>query len=144
MFASITDFLFSQWIWNITWGVYYLPVNIFVFFVLLKIVGKFSVLNSAVYSFFSNVVSFLLYSLFVVGVLVFLMGYEYIPQDPYTQQVLDATKPTVSLGIIYTILQSALLIFKFRNNVAGLVRLLALIIASNIISVLIICKITVM
>jgi len=98
---STADFLLSQWLWNVTWGWYHIPVTMFIMMFLLKFFGRVRIMPSVLISVFSQVFSFALFSLFVVAVPVYLLGLKFVPYDCYTQEIMHPAIICLSLGVIY-------------------------------------------
>jgi hypothetical protein len=103
---TVIDFFISTWLWAITWGIYHVPVNIFVMFFLLKFVGKFKIVPSVLLAFFSKIFAVTSYSL-IVFLIVKIFGLKFIPEiNVDNAQAINILLACISVGIIYSILQS--------------------------------------
>lgn len=98
--------LLSQWLWNVTWGAYHLPLNIFFMYVLLSITQDMSKWRIFSLTLAANVFSAIVYSAFVVGVLIFACGLEYLPNQCPVMSVFSRLQASLSMGVIYAFIQS--------------------------------------
>lgn len=98
---SGANFLLSEWLWNVTWGWYHIPVNIFVMLFLLKFFGRMRIMPAVLFAFFAQVFSFLLFSVIVVVGPIYLFGLEYTPVDCYTCTEIHPLLISLFLGAIY-------------------------------------------
>ncbi len=106
MLARVIAFLIDQWLWSVTWGIYHVPIAA----VLMAFCGRFFLRLNTIAAVFisvgSMVVSFLLYSVFVAGFLVCLLGYGYQEQLQGQGLVSDPLYACLYSGLIYTFLQT--------------------------------------
>ena len=75
---AAADFFLSEWLWSITWGLYHVPINIFVMLFIFKRYTKANVVRAMVAAFCANIFSLSVFTAFVVGVLVKFVGIEYV------------------------------------------------------------------
>lgn len=102
----ISTCFISSWLWADTWGIYHISLNIIFMLILLKFVGKFKIVPSVLLAFFSEVFAILLYTL-TVFVLVFTFDLKYTPESNADNvQVINILLACISVGIIYSFLQS--------------------------------------
>lgn len=95
------DFLLSEWLWNITWGWYHIPVNVFMMLFLLKFFGRMRIMPAVLCSVFSQVFSFVGFSALVLAGPIYLLGLEFVPYDCYTHELMHPLLICLSLGAIY-------------------------------------------
>jgi len=101
----LSQLLISEWIWGLTWGFYHNFINILFMLFLFKLFLGIRIVPAVLLSFCSQLMAFLLFNLFVGGILVFCFGIEYdtlkgwlyIPNQFYA---------SFFLGLIYAFLQS--------------------------------------
>jgi hypothetical protein len=109
MMRTLADFLLSEWLWSVTLGIHQVPIAIFVYIILLYCFMRVGFLRAVVASLVFNLFSWLTYSLFVVGILMYVFNYEYtlaeLEQHPHQ---LSFFVPLALAGI-YILLQIALL-----------------------------------
>ena len=118
VFVSLGEFFLFSWLWGITWGIYHIPINIFVMFLLLKRYAKIAFARATLASFFANLFSQVVYTCFVIGVLIYLVGMQYTPKEGLS--VIYPAWASFSLGFIYAGLQALFfwfLSFHFKLNV---------------------------
>ena len=105
MYAGIiAQILISEWIWGLTWVLYYNLINILFMILLLKFFLGIRIVPAVLISCSAQLAAFLFFNLFVIGILVFgfgieydvSKGWDYIPSPFYASFI---------LGIIYATLQ---------------------------------------
>jgi hypothetical protein len=107
--AKAIDFFISTWLWADTWGIYHLSLNIIFMLILLKFVGKFKIVPAVLLAFFSEVFAILVYTITVFAI-IFVFEKIYIPADNADNvQVINVLFACISVGIIYSCLQSLFL-----------------------------------
>lgn len=134
------NFLLSEWLWNVTWGWYHIPVNIFMMLFLLKFFGRMRIMPAVLMSVFSQLFSFFMLSAVVFVVPVYLLGIQFVSYDCYAQQPMHPLAICLSLGAIYFVLHA--LFFVLINLFYSLnLRLLILIaLVSNGLSALLVYR----
>lgn len=140
MLAKAIDFFISTWLWADTWGIYHLSLNIIFMLILLKFVGKFKIVPSVLLSFFSEIFAILVYTIMVFTI-VFAFGQKYLPADNADSvQVINILFACISVGIIYSFLQS--LFFFIVNKFYSINLRIAILLSfvSNIIAALFIYR----
>ncbi|GEM_PF-1204449 len=139
-FMTLADFLLSEWLWNVTWGWYHVPINIFVMLFLLKVFGRLKIMPAVLFSVFSQIFSFALFSLIVIFGSIYGFGLKFVPYDCYVTQTMHPLLICFSLGLIYFVLQSFSFVLTnvFYKINLRLVILIALV--SNMISALLVYR----
>lgn len=140
MLSSISYFLLSQWLWNITWGIYHIPLNIFFMYVLLCITHHAPRLHLFLLTFSANIFSFIVYSAFVVGVLIFGCGIQYFPHQCPVMSSITRLQASLFMGVIYSIIQSGFFLFVPRKYSIYWVHALGFAILSNLLAGMMVYK----
>ena len=102
--TSVADFLLSEWLWNMTWGWYHVPVNLFMMLFLLKFFGGMRIMPAVLMSVFSQLFSFVLLSVLVIIGPIYMFDLCFVPYDCYTQSMMHPLSICLSLGGIYFVL----------------------------------------
>lgn len=129
---AIAQFLLSEWIWSVTFALGMVPIAIVLMFILFWAVERYSMLKAFMLSLVAQVFALSIFSSIVIGLLVKLLGVEMLAD----QAVLGPLAASLSLALIYTILEGcffwivstyssvymarALLIAAFSNVMAAL------------------------
>lgn len=105
--ASFADFLLAKWLWSMTFDWYHLLINLFLMTFLFRNVRQATLPRAILFSFTLQVVAFGLFTLIVVGLMFYGLGWEYVqpdlPQLPLPNYVMRAC---LWLGIIYSVAQT--------------------------------------
>ncbi|MFC1845568.1 hypothetical protein ACFLX2_00395 [Candidatus Dependentiae bacterium] len=138
--TSAADFILSEWLWNVTWGWYHIPVNIFVLLFLLKFFGGVRIVPAVLISVFSQIFSFFFFSAIVVVGPMYAFGLKFVPYDCYAHTPTHPLVICFSLGGIYFILHLAF--FAIVNTFYAInLKLMTLIaIVANILSALLVYR----
>lgn len=138
--TTAANFLLSEWLWNVTWGWYHIPVNIFMMLFLLKFFGRMRIMPAVLMAVFSQLFSFLVLSAVVVVVPVYLLSLQFIPYDCYVQQPMHTLAICLSLGALYFVLHTLffILVNLFYSLNLRLLTLIALV--SNGLSALLVYR----
>ena len=99
--TSAADFLLSEWLWNVTWGWYHVPVNLFMMLFLLKFFGRLRIMPAVLLSVFSQIFSFLMFSASVIIWPMYILGIKFVPYDCYAHEAAHPLLICLSLGAIY-------------------------------------------
>jgi len=134
MFAGIGCFFLDQWLWNVTWGWYYLPINMILFIFLLNFSAGMSLLRAVITSIFINVSSFTLFTSAVVGILIYAVGMEYITSMDDVFPPFVIWRPVLFLCLLYIVLQSCFLYLTRTWYKPSIKRLIFLLVISNLLS----------
>ena len=95
------DFLLAEWLWNVTWGWYHIPVNVFIMLFFLKFFGRMRIMPAVLFSVFSQIFSFLLFSFVVVVGPMYILDLKFVSYDCYAQEVTHPIFSCLFLGVIY-------------------------------------------
>jgi len=98
-------FLLSEWLWNVSWGWYHIPVNVVLLYLFFMWAARLKSMPSLLLCFSSHLFAFGLYSLIVVGGLIYGMHLEYTPQAMQTAYDTGVLEAAIGLAIIYAVLQ---------------------------------------
>jgi hypothetical protein len=123
------QFLLSQWLWNVTWGWYHVPVNVFVMLLLLKFFGYLRIMPAVLIAFFAQIFSFIALTIIVFLGPIVSMGLEFKLYDCYTAPALNPLAVSLYLGAIYCVLHIIffLIVNSFYSLNMRLVTLIALV-----------------
>lgn len=122
--TSAANFLLSEWLWNVTWGWYHIPVNVFMMLFLLKFFGRMRIMPAVLCSVFSQVFSFFLFSAVVIAGPIYLMGIQFVPYDCYTQEAMHPIFSCLFLGVIYFVFHTLFFVMVswfFKINVRQMI-----------------------
>ena len=78
LLAVLGQLLLSEWIWSVTWGAYHVPLNIVLMIFLFKFFTRISIVPAVLIAFFSQLFSFIIYWVLIVGGLIFFAHIELI------------------------------------------------------------------
>lgn len=102
--TNLGHFFLSEWIWSITWGMYHIPCNMILMLFFFKFFLRIGMVPTVLMVVSSHLVAFFLYSLFVVGGLIYGVGLQYGPEVG-SSMVPTPLFACLFLGIIYAALQ---------------------------------------
>ncbi len=142
MFTYITNFLITEWIWSFTGGLSHLPANFLLLFMLLKLWDHMSWLKAFLMSFLLTVSAFIIFFGFVNIVIVWGFKVPYVlPDDTYvgTYNILNTS---LLLAVIYSLIQMVVVKVAHHWMHFNLFRACLCIISANIMSALLVYKIT--
>lgn len=134
MLHVVSYFLLNQWLWTITWGIYHIPLNIFFMYVLLRISSNEGKLHLLLLTIGANVFSAFIYSAFVVGVLVFGCGMQYLPNQCPVMSLLTRLHASLSMGVMYAVIQSSFFLLIPRKYSLYWLQVLGFAILSNVLA----------
>lgn len=106
MFVMLSDFFLSEWIWSITWGMYHIPINLVVMFILSKLTLRVANIPLLMMIIGAHLFGIVLFSACVLGLLGFSLGINYLPTDSAYGQSYNVLNASLALGCIYGVLQS--------------------------------------
>ena len=106
MFTEIGNFLIDQWLWNVTWDWYHIPISIFFMTILFKCFLRINIISSVLIALSSTIASFMAYTLFVVGVLMYVFKFNYNQAVQGQEIIADPLHACLYVAIIYTVLQA--------------------------------------
>jgi len=135
--SAVGYFFLNTWLWSMTWGFYHIPINIFVMLLLLKFVGKFSIIPSILMSFFSKVFSSALFTLIVVF-LVFVIHLQL--QVDMSNQSINVLLACICLGTVYAVFQMLFFVILNRFYTLNMRIVMLISVVSNVLSALLVYK----
>ena len=122
MLHQIGQFLLSEWLWSVTWDWHHLPINIVLMCLLFKWLLRANIIPAVFLAFSSHLFAFVTYSIFVVFVLMYLIGLEYIPSE-VPKNIIGPLKASIFLGLIYTALHMCFFLLinrRYKLNISGI------------------------
>jgi hypothetical protein len=140
--STITNFIITQWIWSITGGFSYLPINFILLFLLLKLWGHFRMFKALLMSSILTFVPFLLF-FGVIGI-VFVWGFQVqfiLPETAYEGSYNNLNSSLIMSGI-YMLIQIPLLSLICKYTQCYHWKALLCLVCSNIMTALLIYKMT--
>lgn len=116
---SLGQFFLTQWLWSVTWGMYHALFAFLFMAILLRYFLRINFLRSCTLSLGAQVWSLLLYSLFVIGILIIAVELRYVPEslEPIDKDT-NFFVVAFNLGMIYSALQ--MLFFVLVNRWSSL------------------------
>lgn len=138
MMVFFGDFFLSEWIWSITWGMYHIPINIIIMFILAKMLIRINSIPLFIMTLLAHVFGLLVFTGLVAGIIISTIGFNYLPADTAYLETYNVFAACVFLGIIYAILQSIFfaLISKRYDVAIGSMTIISFL--SNMVSALIV------
>lgn len=135
-FSDLNQWLLSEWIWSMTWGIYHVPLATLCMILLFHFYMKMTFYKAFWVSLMASIFAIVVYTVYVPLFLIYGLGLA-------TDWVADPFPAAFYLGIIYGFLQSSF--FWLRSNwyPVDMQRVLVVISLSNLIAVLIIFKLTI-
>lgn len=106
MLEHMGAFLIDQWLWNVTWDWYHIPLSIFLLAVFFKFFLRLNVIASVLIAVSSTISSFIVYTFFAVGGLIYLFNFNYQEALQGKAVVADSLHACMYVGMIYTLLQA--------------------------------------
>lgn len=142
MLTHLSNFLITEWIWSFTGGLSHLPVNFILLFMLLKLWDHMSWLKAFLMSLLLTLAAFIIFFAFVNGIVVWGFEIPYVlPDDTYsgTYNILNTS---LILAAIYSIIQIGIVMTAHHWMHFNLFRAYLCIIFANVMSALLVYKIT--
>lgn len=129
IFITIADFLISQWVWAVTWGIYHVFLSAFFMTLLLKIVLGMKWLRALMLTLTAHVFAIALYSFVVIiGLMPFIDSDFYLSAGP---SPINPGRVTLYLGLIYSLLELLFFMFMQGRNKMPFIKLVTVILISN-------------
>ena len=119
MLSTIGNFLLSEWLWNITRDWYHIPIAMLLCGISFRWVLRLRIIPSILLAMFSVLYSFFIFSVFIVGVLLYFFDFSY-----NATSVADYFYASFYLGLIYTFLQATFYFIVhqwYRLNMPGII-----------------------
>jgi hypothetical protein len=142
MVTHITNFLITEWIWSFTGGLSHLPVNFLLLFMLFKLWDHMGWFKAFFMSLLLTISAFVIFFGFVNGIVVLALKIPYVlPTDTYagTYNVLNTS---LILAAIYALIQIVIITIAHYWSRFNLIRAYICIIFANLMSALVVYKIT--
>ncbi len=133
--TALGDFLLSEWLWGITYGWLYIPINIVIMTFFLRRLLHMSRFRAIMLAITTNGFSLLVYSGIVVGVFMHILQWWYVPQQ--YEIVTIPFRANLFLGLVHFVLQVCFFILIHKTYRVNMRRLFSIVLMSNITSVLI-------
>lgn len=106
MITRIGNFLIDQWLWQITWDWYHALVLLLCMTLLFRFVLRINSIAAVLLSLSSIVATIATYTMFVVGILMYVLRFSYHELVIDQAMVADPLQACIYLGIVYTVLQT--------------------------------------
>jgi len=138
--TTAADFMLSEWLWNVTWGWYHIPVNTFMMLFLLKFFGRMRIMPAVLLSVFSQLFSFFMFSAIVIAGPMYLLGLTFVPYDCYAQQALHPIFSCLFLGGIYFLFQILFFVLVNLSYKINLRLVILISLVSNLVTALLVYR----
>lgn len=135
MFTRIGNFFIDQWLWNITWDWYHIPIDILFMVIFFKFFLRLNIVASVLIALSSTITAFVVYTGFVIGVLMYLFNFRYHEVFQSYTMVADPLHACLYVGIIYTILQSIFISVLHNYYPVPRIKMIIVISISNLLTV---------
>lgn len=129
MFINVADFLVSQWVWAVTWGIYHVFLSALFMLLLLRIVLGMKWLRALMYTATAHVFAIAIFSFVVIICLM-----PFIDSDFYMiagPAKINPGRVTLYLGLIYSLLELAFFMLVANRSKLPFIKLLTVILISN-------------
>ncbi len=133
VFNMIGNFILSEWIWSVTWGIYHIPWNIIIMIILLKFFLRINMVSAVFLSIGAQLFATAALTIITVGTML-LLGKGGGPEN-----YVNTPTPIhafISLGLIYAVLQSIFFTMFGRTHAIKLSWMIVIAIISNNLTVL--------
>lgn len=139
-FSKIANFILGEWLWNVTWGLYHLPICFLLMCLMFNWLLRWSIVPSVLFAFGAHVYAFVLYTGFTVGVLMYLFGMSYDPMVKPQLGAVNLWHASLYLGIIYAVLQTTFFMLVHVWYKLALVPTILAVIACNLATAYVVYK----
>ncbi len=109
--STVSNFFLSEWLWSVTFDWYHIPIAILFMCIVFRFALRIGIIPAVLITFFAHLYGFAVFSLFVVGVLSYLLNVTYNAASYAMPTPLLAS---LYLGFIYTILESSFFLIVSR------------------------------
>jgi hypothetical protein len=133
----ISQLLISEWIWGLTWVFYHNFINVLIVLLLLKLFLGIRMVSAVWLSCCAQLITFLFFNIFVIGVLVLGFEFEYDAFQGWVY-IPDKFYATFFLGLIYAFLQSLFFLLVNRYYKLHLSWVFVIVLISNSLTALLI------
>lgn len=142
MLSIFGNFVLTEWIWSITSATWYIPINILLSFLLLKLWDNLGWVRALALSIVLTVGSFLLFFCGIYFIGVKLLGMVYVlPEDAYSGSY-NILNSSLVLAAIYSSIQTILLLIIDRFTSIRYWTALLCVWAANILTAFLVYKLT--
>lgn len=141
MMMQLTNFILTEWIWSITGGFSYIPINVILLFLLLKLWDHLHWLRAFALSIVLTVGSFLIFFGLVYAIVVKGLGAQFVLPEDVHAGAYDILNTSLILAAIYSGLQGLILIGINRIMPLKVWRAFLCVLAANGMSALLVYKI---
>ncbi len=142
MFTHLTNLLITEWIWSFTAGISQIPINFLLLFILFKLWDHMSWLKAFLMSLVLSIGAFLVFFGMVYGILVWGLKTPYVlPEDTYVGSY-NILNTSLILAAIYSVIQIIAIKLARKWTSFNIWRAYLCILCANIMSALLVYKIT--
>ncbi len=106
LLRSAINFILDMWLWNMTWGWYQVSLALIFMWIFIVFMGRMKSGPALLLILGSYVAAFAVYSLFVIGVLIYWLQWEWVVDSITAYVPVNVLVASFYLGAIYTFLQS--------------------------------------
>lgn len=142
MLLTIGNFVLTEWIWSITTASWYIPINILLLFLLLKLWDHLGWVRALSLSIMLTISSFLIFFAIVYFIGIKMLGMQYVlPEDAYSGSY-NILNSSLVLAAIYTAIQTMLLFIIDKVTSIRFWTAFLCVITANIVSAFLVYKLT--
>ncbi len=128
----VADFFLSEWLWSITRGLWHIPVNIFIMFLLTKLTVHYSTSATFLLSLLANLFSLIAFTILVGSIIVFVLGLNYLPSESAYNGDYSSFVASLFLAVVYALLQSLFFYLISKHYTVALWHMIAIAFLSNV------------
>ena len=81
MLSFFADFFLSEWLWSVTRGMYHIPINIFIMFLLTKLTVHYGSRSTLALTVSANIFGLVAFTVLVGSIIIFVVGLNYLPSE---------------------------------------------------------------
>lgn len=142
MSPLIGNFLITEWIWSITTASLYIPINILLLFLLLKLWDNLGWIRALALSIVLTIGSFLIFFAVVQYVGIKLLGLNFeLPEDTYSGSY-NILNSSLVLALIYSAIQSFILFIVDKFTAIRYWTAFLCVLTANILAAFLVYKLT--
>ena len=131
LLKPVIDFILDMWLWNMTWGWYQVSLAFIFMWIFIVFMGRMKSGTALLLILGSYVAAFSVYSLFVVGVLMYWLQWEWVVDTASAYVPTNVLIASLYLSAIYTFLQSLFFIMLKKKYCIMLPMIFIVTIVSN-------------
>ncbi len=102
----VMNFLLDMWLWNMTWGWYQVSLSFIFMWIFVVFMGRMKSGQALLLILSSYVTTFILYSCFIVGILIYWLQWEWTVDLMVSYIPVNVLAASLHLGAIYTVCQT--------------------------------------